>query len=365
MNISQANKVLPILMEKGVVPFLWGHQGVGKTQTIEQIGLLTGRRVIHLHLATQEPGDVVGLLVKNEDGTVRHARPEWFPTDPNVILFLDEFNRAPMEVIQTTLPLVGKQRSIHTHKLPEGAWIVAAGNYDNNTMNVTSIADAALMSRFCHLDFVPTNEEFILHLEKKGHDTLASFFRVHPEMIEVNSPERPVLDTITPDRRAWCEAIGVLDKEPALDSCRYEIYSGLVGKTAASSYTVFKKNITERLSGKDVLEKYKDVRGTVLAASSPKSSRFDVLNTAVEEILARMSLDRFAPQEIDNFKQFMLDIPLEMSLKIIKKTHDLDWAQKNEVLNNKEFVEKFKHSKLEKETAAKAIEETPKSKKKK
>jgi len=137
MNIQQAKQTLPILMKHDIVAFLWGVQGVGKTETVRQIADSNGGGFVHLHLATQEVGDLVGLLKHNNDGTVSHACPEWLPTPQAIeagrfastgIVFLDELNRAHPDVLQAIFSLV-MGKTIHTHKLADGWKIVVAGNY--------------------------------------------------------------------------------------------------------------------------------------------------------------------------------------------------------------------------------------------
>lgn len=350
MNITEIKATLPILMRNRVVPFLWGQQGMGKTQVIKQLAKEQGMGFMHLHLATQEVGDLVGLLIQNSDGTVRHARPEWFPTEGKGIIFLDEFNRAMPDVLQVMLPFVN-EGTIHTHKLPPGWAVVCAGNYASNAFNVTDTSDAALTSRFCHLDFLPTKEEFTVFAESKKMFSVVDFISENPEMLEVNHKDKMNTSMITPDRRSWIDMIGVLDNEIALDPVRYEVYSGIVGPTAAASYQTWKKKSEERLRGRDVLNTYPRVRPRVLAASDSKSPRFDLLNTAVEEVMLLLN-DKTTPDMVDNFKAFMLDVPLELGLKIHKRLKEVAWADKGLILNNKEFVAKFKVTKLGKGTAA-------------
>jgi MoxR-like ATPase len=159
MNIQDFKKYLPTLLKNNIVPFTWGNQGIGKTQSIAQVAAQAGIGFVHLHLATQEVGDLVGLLMIQADGTVKHARPEWFPTEGEGIIFLDELNRAHPDVIQAMFSFI-TSKTIHTHKLPDGWKIVAAGNYQSDQFNVTDTSDAAWMSRFCHIELQPTVQEF-------------------------------------------------------------------------------------------------------------------------------------------------------------------------------------------------------------
>src|ERR1019366_7781561 len=119
MNFTEIKKTIPVLLRNRVVPFLWGAQGVGKTQGVRQIAEEMGGGFVHLNLATQEVGDLVGLLVHNSDGTVKHARPEWFPIEGKGIVFLDECNRASPDGLQAMFPFI-TEGTIHTHRLGSG-----------------------------------------------------------------------------------------------------------------------------------------------------------------------------------------------------------------------------------------------------
>jgi len=332
-------------MKNEIVPFIWGPQGVGKTQVIKQLAKDMGGGFVHLHLATQEVGDLVGLLIHGKNGTVHHARPEWFPTEGQGIVFMDELNRATPDVLQAMFSFIlGK--TIHTHKLPPGWSIVAAGNYQTNMFNVTDTSDAAWMSRFCHIDFQPTQQEFIMYAEGLEAYSVADFIRTHPEMSEVQHKDRLNTSMITPDRRSWLDMVSRLENEFELENVRYELYSGIVGPTAAASFLSHKQKHHDKLSGRDILNRFSEVKRRILEASDPQSTRFDLLNGASEEILLMLPDMVLTDRQMGNFKDFLLTIPLEMSLKVFKRLHEVKWAQKNDILNNQKFVKLFKGKKL-------------------
>lgn len=345
MNISQIKKAIPVLMKHKIVPYLHGSQGVGKTQVIGQIAKSMNLPVIHLHLATQEVGDLVGLLVRGENNTVFHARPEWFPVDGKGIIFLDEFNRAPPEVLQAMLPFTLTGR-IHTHELPKGWSIIAAGNYQSNAFNTTDMSDAALYSRFCHIDFLPTREEFVLFAEDRNAFSIADFIRSHPEMLEVAPKERLKMEMITPDRRSWVDFIAPLELEDSIEEIRYDIYSGIVGNVAAAAFMTHKVKEADRLKGRDILNQYSKVQDRVLAVAEQKEIRFDLLNSAVEEIFLIAEKEELKTSQIENFKQFLLDMPNELSLKVVDRLSKVLVKWKNEILNSVDFAEKYKKIKL-------------------
>jgi len=348
MNITDIKKVLPVLMRNKITALFWGPQGVGKTQTIQQVSKSMGEDFgfVHLHLATQEVGDLTGLLVHGENGTVHHARPEWFPTSGRGIVFLDEINRATPDVIQSIFSFI-TSGTIHRHKLPEGWSIVAAANYNTAMFNVTDTNDSAFLSRFCHIDFQPTCQEFTNFAEKQEAWSVAEFIRSHPELADVQHKERLNQAQITPDRRSWLDMIARLEKEDEIENQRYELYSGIVGAMAAATFMSFKTKAHDRLSGRDVLNTFPQVKRRVVEASNAKSQRFDLLNGAVEEIMLMLPDTTLTTNQMNNFKDFLLTIPLEMNLKVFNRLHEVKWKQKNEILNNQEFVQLFKTLKVQ------------------
>lgn len=350
MDIKEVKSALPALIQDRITPFIWGSQGIGKTQVVKQVAKSMGfESVIHLMLASQEVGDLIGVQLEQPDGTSKHARPSWFPAEGKHLIFLDELNRAPSEVIQSIFSLLldGK---IHTHQLPPNCALVAAGNYNNNNFVTTEMNDQAFMSRFAHIDFQPTVEEFVVYSESQGNNTVADFISAYPEMLEIKDKKGFDFNQITPDRRTWNDFIGALDKNSSIEDIRYELYMGLVGQTAAAAYITHRKNALERLSGRKILEEYPTVKSKVKKMSGSKNVRLDILNSTVEELFTLMDDRDITDAEMANLKQFVLDIPLEMSMKFFSRLQKSPKIRRrNELLNNSEFVKMFESSKLKKE----------------
>ncbi len=340
MNIQDFQATLPILTKNSIVPFVWGYQGIGKTQSVGQVAKKLGLGFVHLHLATQEVGDLVGLLVHTGEGTVTHARPEWFPTEGAGIIFLDELNRAHPDVIQAMFSFI-TSKTIHRHKLPEGWVIVAAGNYSNDSFNVTDTSDAAWMSRFCHIHLQPSVAEFTVFAQSKGHDSVAEFISEHNSCLEVKF-ETPDL-AIRPDRRSWIDMIGPLEQEQLSDEIRHELYEGIVGLTAASTFMSHKKVATKAILLKDVLADYSKVRARVLSAVSKEGTRFDLLSTPLDELVAqlRVTPDLLTSDSVVNLREFFLDLPLEMLAGVCGQLGGVQFNFKNAILNDPEFIEKL------------------------
>lgn len=354
MKAKELLTALPVLMKHNIVPFIWGSQGIGKTSIVKQVVKTKGPNFgfVHLHLATQEVGDLIGLLTHNKDkSAVYHSRPSWFPTEGEGIIFLDELNRAHPDVISAIFSLI-LEKKIHEHVLPSGWKLVAAGNYQSDKFTVTDTSDSAWMSRFCHIDFKPSVEEFIIYAEENKAYTVANFIRAHPEMLEKNDKDSK-LDTsmITPDRRAMLDLVGALETEDSIDEIRYDLYAGIIGTAAAAAFLTFKTKAYSRLSGMDILNSGSSakVKKQVKEALADKDTvRLDLLNSAVEEILVYLDSEKteLKAAQIKNFQDFLTLAPLELCLKVCKRLEKSKWQQKRVILMNKEFLETLKQHKV-------------------
>lgn len=339
MDIKNLKTCLPQLIKKNVVPFIWGMQGIGKTQVVKQVANELGIGFVHLHLATQEVGDLVGLLMPTKAGTVKHARPRWFPTKGEGIIFLDECNRAHPDVMQAMFSFI-TARTIHTHVLPEGWKIVAAGNYQTDGFTVTDTSDQAWMSRFCHINLKPTIEEFVLHAEKRGAMDVADFVNENPDMLQSKNQKIPELH-ITPDSRSWLDLLNPLETCEFSEELRYELYAGIVGSAAAASFLSYKKKSEKKLRLRNILQDYRQVQTTVLTLTGGKETRFDALSAPLDELVTRLSepanKNLLDDDGVANLKAYFLDIPLELVCQMCKKLSPLSFRGKDALLNDVAF----------------------------
>ena len=147
---------------------LSGKHGIGKSKIITDWFEQRGCRVVTLFLGQMsDPGDLIGLPHKDEaTSKTVFMPPYWFPTDDQpVVLFLDEFNRARPEILQTIMDLA-LNRKLAGRSLPEGSRIISAVN-DGEEYQLTDL-DPALVSRFNIYNFRPTAGEWLLWASRAG-----------------------------------------------------------------------------------------------------------------------------------------------------------------------------------------------------
>lgn len=180
----QGLKVRPLAM--------YGHRGVGKTQSVQQIANqlseelaseLKGKkvRVQRMELHFMERPDFCGLMYVDEDGRSRIATPDIFPTDPEdyVILFLDEFNRVTDQGVRSGLLNFIEDGEINGIKLSPKCMIVLAGNPPEDTSSQVQYEvieqDPAILDRLCQVFIRFDPNQFLEYMKSlhKDHPMVA------------------------------------------------------------------------------------------------------------------------------------------------------------------------------------------------
>ena len=158
MDIKTFKTIVPKLPSH-IAVLVTGATGVGKSDIFHQIADTLGMEIIDRRLSQMTEGDIIGLP-SLEGGVTQFIPVEWIKTasERPVCLFLDEINRATVEVQQCAFQLV-LDRELNGVKLHPQTRVFAAinegGNYQVNDMG------PALIRRFWKVDLSPTVEDWI------------------------------------------------------------------------------------------------------------------------------------------------------------------------------------------------------------
>lgn len=177
-------QILRVERDTGLVPFLVGKTGEGKTQFVKEIASENNLKLSILNLSACESVDLLGIPTVKEDKTV-WAKPAFFDSD---ILFLDEIDRVRDMSVRAALLSLLDQRNLNGHKY--AGIIIAAGNGQTG-INETNEFDDAGAERFMYVDFKFSVYEKISYLKAKY--PLSSFIKyceVRPEIFDRFSSRR-------------------------------------------------------------------------------------------------------------------------------------------------------------------------------
>jgi len=272
---------------------LRGDTGIGKSDIVRYLKQVWGlNRVIDKRISQMSEGDMIGLpeLV---NGTTRFAHPDWYAQacEEPVLLFLDEYNRGLVEVMQAGFQIT-LDREMNGKKLHPQTRVVSAINI--GTKFTVNDMDPALLNRFWVCDLEPTVEDWVAWarsteewrtpVKKPFNEHVVNFVLAHQNMLDPSNKKSA--SDIEPTRRNWhhfhdvMQAAGLLDKElpkPAAGASEdaqliFSIGSGFLGPDVANSFVTYLRNLDRQVSAEDILNTYGKVREKVKTLAQDKWS---------------------------------------------------------------------------------------------
>lgn len=242
-----------IVCGAGEVPILVGNAGVGKTQMVHQLAEKTGRKVTSLIISQMEPEDLMGMPAKDMDKKVTvWLRPDWWPTDSNRILFLDEIARAKSDVKNAILQLLTDRR-LGEHILPDDTWIIAAMNPSNDNFDQEEVFDSAFIDRFVWISTRVDSDQWIDWAKANKLDySIIEFIRTESQHLGGDADFE--LPQINPSPRSWHKLSNIMNKvsDETFAEFGYAIAAGLVGTSAATSFIESWTTRQKRLSAEQL-----------------------------------------------------------------------------------------------------------------
>ena len=260
MNIREFQETVEFNIEHNIKHSILGlgAPGVGKSQIIRQIGKKYGYKVIDIRLAQMSEVEIGGLIYPNESRT----RTVWLAPDilPNeerdgkhTILLLDELTSCTKRVQVAAYQLI-LDRRIGQYTLPEGTFVVALGNREDDDGVYIHLA-GPLADRFeihyIESDFESWKNDFAL---KHGiHPYVIDYLSFKPSDLHNQDPESGNMVFATP--RSWERVSDILNIDS--DVFKPVIRNKIIGNIGVAAGTQFveycKKQHDTLLSSDDVL----------------------------------------------------------------------------------------------------------------
>ncbi len=164
-------------------PIFTGEAGLGKSE-ITQAWVKKQRErnpqfgFLDLRIAYMEAPDLIGFPSEGVDknGTPRtmHLLPEFWPTEGEGLILLEEPNRGTTGVMNCLMQMLTDFK-VHNYELPKGWMIAACINPDSSEYDVNTM-DAALKDRFVEFEVEFDHMSFIDFIEAAGwHESVRMF----------------------------------------------------------------------------------------------------------------------------------------------------------------------------------------------
>ena len=298
-----------LCQESDVSVLVKGVHGIGKSQRAEAYAKNKGYHCEVLFLSHQETGDLIGIPYL-EDGTTNWSTPVWLKKmyeaenrGQKCVLFLDELNRARLDVRQSALQLV-LSKQIHQHFLPAGTLVIAAVNPDDEYQ--VAELDIALNDRFDVIELKPNTEEWIEWAKQNSvEEVVISFVADNPDKLWFKTENE--LNHPTP--RSWVKTSDFLkvtksrnlDKE-VRDSVLAAFLNGKIGRSVGTQFLAYLRerddlNIEriEEFCKKIKNKKKRDILKTV-EKLKPQIENVEIIK--IQYIVQEM-IKKYIPQTVD------------------------------------------------------------------
>jgi len=315
VDFKTFNKVAPLVAAVKKPILLRGRHGVGKSCVVYQTAEELGLPVVERRASQMTEGDLVGL--PSTDGNVTSFNPpDWFnqACEHPVVLFLDEVDRATMEVRQGIFELTDS-RKLNGHVLhPETLVFAAVNGGEHGAQYQVGEMDPAELDRWTVFDVEPTVEDWLGWASGKVNGLIWDFInnnRNHLEHIGEFEPNK-----VYPSRRSWDRLNECLDGagllgEGAKDNTDtiFHLATAFVGFEASVALTDFVKTYERQVTVANILDEGK----------IEKTAEFGINEHAalVEKMEAEEVFKaELTETQVKNLAAYFVSLPSEIAMKL-------------------------------------------------
>lgn len=294
---------------------LRGRHGIGKSTVVYQYADSVNLPVVERRASQMTEGDLVGLPVISDNSTTFNP-PDWFKKacDEPVILFLDEVDRATLEVRQGIFELTDS-RKLNGNSLHEGTLVFAAVNGgEHGSQYQVGEMDPAELDRWTVFDIEPSVEDWLTWAKDDSvSDVTWDFINQNRGHLEHSDDFEP--NKVYPSRRSWQRLdeclvkAGLLGTELESSPVLYNLTAAFVGFEAAVAFNDFIGNYDRQVTVEDILihGKFDKVSDFGINEHSALIDKFEAAESFKEEL---------EQPKVDNLARYFIMLPSEVAMKL-------------------------------------------------
>lgn len=294
---------------------LRGAPGVGKSTIVRTIAEKLNIGFIDIRLAQMEPVDLRGLPVpKHDDKSVEWYVTSDLPRDPDskgIILF-DELTSADRSLQVAAYELILDRRLGNLYKLPDGWFIVAAGNRSTDRAVATTMS-SALANRLMHFDIDGSDAESWINwaITNNIHPSVTGYIRYRPmNLLKMDSQNS---EYGWPSPRSWERVSNIISLFEYDENILRKAVYGLIGNAVGIEFMEFYR----------INKKFDDVLMLMLNPNSKinipeKSDMKYAMASAVNYLVWNGSNENETKERVDGMFRICMEFNSDFAVMIIK-----------------------------------------------
>ena len=300
------NVITPIINARFPV-LVRGRHGIGKSTIVYQLADKMNMTVIERRASQMTEGDLLGLpkLAKN---VTTWCPPEWLATACNepVVLFLDEVDRATLEVRQGIFELCDSRKIAGNALHPDTLIFACVNGGEHGSQYQVGEMDPAELDRYTVFDVEPTVEDWLDWASSNVTQEIWDFINHNHGHLEHKSDYEP--NKVYPSRRSWerlSKTLSGMSDEIENSSSTYQIAQAFIGFEGAVAFNNFLKDYDRQVSIEDLLDDGKH--------ELTKNWKINDHNAMVEKMKSKdIFAERLSDTRLENLAKYFVSLPSEI-----------------------------------------------------
>ena len=300
------NVITPIVNARFPV-LVRGRHGIGKSTIVYQLADKMGLPVIERRASQMTEGDLLGLpkLTKN---VTTWCPPEWLATACNepVVLFLDEVDRATLEVRQGIFELCDSRKIAGNALHPDTLIFACVNGGEHGSQYQVGEMDPAELDRYTVFDVEPTVEDWLEWATGNVAQEVWDFINHNHGHLEHKGDYEP--NKVYPSRRSWerlSKTLSGMGDEIENSSSTYQIAQAFIGFEGAVAFNNFLKDYDRQVSIEDLLDEGRH--------ELTKNWKINDHNAMVEKMKSKdIFAERLSDTRLENLAKYFVSLPSEI-----------------------------------------------------
>jgi hypothetical protein len=287
---------------------LRGRHGIGKSQVVFQLGEQLDLPVIDRRASQMTEGDLLGLP-KVEGNVTTWLAPEWLHNACNepCVLFLDEVDRATMEVRQGIFELCDSRKIAGYTLHPDTLIFACVNGGEHGAQYQVGEMDPAELDRYTCFDVQPTVEDWLDWADGNVASEIWDFINQNHQHLEHTDEYEP--NKVYPSRRSWVRlsdalrSMGDIKQSPVL----YHLASSFIGFEGAVAFNDFVANYKKIVTVENILDEGK--------IDLTNEFKINDHNALIEKFKQSKCFDeQLTKEQLKNVAEYMVTLPSEIGM---------------------------------------------------